>query len=466
MTNIITRFAPSPTGNLHVGSARTALINFIVSQQNQNSKFHLRIEDTDKERSKKEFTKNILDGLNWLGIKWDENIQIQSERIDRHRDIAKILLEKKHAYKCICSEEKLSKKREQIKQNNNISKKICTECKNNETIQNLAKDYVIRIKLPDEGELKINDIIQGEIIVQNKELDDFIILRKDQSPTYMLSVVVDDNDIGVNLIIRGDDHLNNAFRQYYIYKYLNWALPNYAHIPLIHGEDGSKLSKRHGAVNILDFKNNGYLKESLINNLILLGWSPKNKNELIDIKDIIKLFEINKLKKSSSIFSYDKLNFFNNYYLRQDNAVKEFKNYCLEHKKLKDFVINDSFKLEKIFEIYKKTLNNFSEIADIIDIYFDKKFKFNQNEKFSEEFNNFYHEFREEIINIEHWSRENIQSIIDSFLKNKKLKFPVLGKPVRYILINSYNGPSISDIFIILGKKDSIDRLNQYIEII
>ena len=466
MTNIITRFAPSPTGNLHVGSARTALINFIVSQQNQNSKFHLRIEDTDKERSKKEFTKNILDGLNWLGIKWDENIQIQSERIDRHRDIAKILLEKKHAYKCICSEEKLSKKREQIKQNNNISKKICTECKNNETIQNLAKDYVIRIKLPDEGELKINDIIQGEIIVQNKELDDFIILRKDQSPTYMLSVVVDDNDIGVNLIIRGDDHLNNAFRQYYIYKYLNWALPNYAHIPLIHGEDGSKLSKRHGAVNILDFKNNGYLKESLINNLILLGWSPKNKNELIDIKDIIKLFEINKLKKSSSIFSYDKLNFFNNYYLRQDNAVKEFKNYCLEHKKLKDFVINDSFKLEKIFEIYKKTLNNFSEIADIIDIYFDKKFKFNQNEKFSEEFNNFYHEFREEIINIEHWNRENIQSIIDSFLKNKKLKFPVLGKPVRYILINSYNGPSISDIFIILGKKDSIDRLNQYIEII
>ena len=465
MTNIITRFAPSPTGNLHVGSARTALINFIVSQQNQNSKFHLRIEDTDKERSKKEFTKNILDGLNWLGIKWDKNIQIQSERIDRHRDIAKILLEKKHAYKCICSEEKLSKKREQIKQNNNISKKICTECKNNETIQNLAKDYVIRIKLPDEGELKINDIIQGEIIVQNKELDDFIILRKDQSPTYMLSVVVDDNDIGVNLIIRGDDHLNNAFRQYYIYKYLNWALPNYAHIPLIHGEDGSKLSKRHGAVNILDFKNNGYLKESLINNLILLGWSPKNKNELIDIKDIIKLFEINKLKKSSSIFSYDKLNFFNNYYLRQDNAVKEFKNYCLEHKKLKDFVINDSFKLEKIFEIYKKTLNNFSEIADIIDIYFDKKFKFNQNEKFSEEFNNFYHEFREEIINIEHWNRENIQSIIDSFLKNKKLKFPVLGKPVRYILINSYNGPSISDTFIILGKKDSIDRLNQYIQI-
>ena len=134
MTNIITRFAPSPTGNLHVGSARTALINFIVSQQNQNSKFHLRIEDTDKERSKKEFTKNILDGLNWLGIKWDENIQIQSERIDRHRDIAKILLEKKHAYKCICSEEKLSKKREQIKQSINISKKICTECKNNETI--------------------------------------------------------------------------------------------------------------------------------------------------------------------------------------------------------------------------------------------------------------------------------------------------------------------------------------------
>ena len=220
MTPIITRFAPSPTGNLHIGSARTALINFIVSQQNPLSKFYIRIEDTDKKRSRPEFTQNILKGLEWLGLNWENEIQIQSQRIKRHQDIAKKLLENKFAYKCICSEEKLKTQRELIKSNKNLSKKICTECKINSEVQELKEGFVIRIKIPDDGSLKIEDKIQGNVEVLNKELDDFILLRKDHSPTYMLSVVVDDNDLGVNYIIRGDDHLNNTFRQNYIYKYL------------------------------------------------------------------------------------------------------------------------------------------------------------------------------------------------------------------------------------------------------
>ena len=464
MTPIITRFAPSPTGNLHIGSARTALINFIVNQQNPLSKFYIRIEDTDKERSRSEFTQNILKGLEWLGLNWENEIQIQSQRIKRHQEIANKLLENKFAYKCICSEEKLKTQRELIKSNKNLSKKICTECKINSEVQELKEGFVIRIKIPDDGSLKIEDKIQGSVEVLNKELDDFILLRKDHSPTYMLSVVVDDNDLGVNFIIRGDDHLNNTFRQNYIYKYLNWNSPVYAHIPLIHGEDGSKLSKRHGAVDVLDFKENGYLSEAIINNLILLGWSPGKENELIDINEIIEKFEITKLSKSSSIFSYKKLNFFNNYYLRNQSGLNKFLEYCKNNKKLKDLILKNENKIKTIFEVYKKDLNNFAEILDIVDVYFDKNFKLDQNEVFSDEFKSLYKDFLNSISNIDNWNRENIQNTISDFLNLKNIKFPILGKPIRFLMTNSYNGPSISDIFLILGKKDSIDRLNQYIE--
>ncbi len=464
MTKLITRFAPSPTGNLHVGSARTALLNFIISQQSNDSKFFLRIEDTDQQRSSSKFTENIVNGLKWLGIEWDEDIQIQSKRIKRHKEIANKLLENNSAYKCICSEEKLFKKREIIKKNKQSSKKICTDCKNNIEVQNLSEGFVVRIKLPNDGEITLKDKIQGNIVVNNKELDDFIILREDKTPTYMLSVVVDDNDLGVNLIIRGDDHLNNAFRQLYIYKFLNWNIPEYAHVPLIHGDDGSKLSKRHGAVDILDFKSDGYLKEAIINNLILLGWSPGNKNEIIQMEEIIKFFNIDKLSKSSSIFSYKKLNFFNNHYMRIENGLLEFNQYCEKNKILKILMEEDKDKLNKIFQVYKKDLVNFGELVKIANVYFDKNFKYNQNEKLGAEFKDFFNDFVNNISNIENWTRDEIQKSIENFIGIKNIKFPILGKPVRYLLINSFNGPSISDIFVILGKKDSIDRLNQYID--
>ena len=465
MTPTITRFAPSPTGNLHIGSARTALINFIISKQSPLSKFYLRIEDTDRKRSKSEFKENIFKGLDWLGLKWENEVQIQSERINRHQEIAYKLLDKNLAYKCICSEEKLEKQREIIKKNKSLSKKICIECKNSREIQNLTKGFVVRIKLPDENILKIQDKVQGSVEVSNKELDDFIILRNDGSPTYMLSVVVDDNDLGVNLIVRGDDHLNNTFRQHYIYKYLDWNMPNYAHIPLIHGEDGSKLSKRHGAVDVLDFKKKGYLPEAIINNLILLGWSPGKENELIEMNEIIKNFSIDKLSKSSSIFSYQKLNFFNNNYMRNEKGVEKFQEYCQGIEKLKELSQNNENKLKIIFDVYKKDLNNFAEIIDIANIYFSEDYKYNQNEKFSEEFKQLFPGFFNLILNIKDWNRENLENNIKIYLNNNNIKFPVIGKPVRFLLINRYNGPSISDIFIILGKKDSIERLNQYIEI-
>ena len=469
MNSIVARFAPSPTGNLHIGGIRTALLNYIVVQQAKkqlpNSKFYLRIEDTDKERSKEEYTKDILAGLDWLNINYDSKPQMQSSNIKRHQQIAKKLLENKRAFKCICSNEILDKKRELNKKNKINNKRLCETCENDNKIQSSKNDYTVRLKVPVEGVNKLNDIIQGEISVNNIEIDNFILLRKDGTPTYMLSVVVDDFDMGVNLIIRGDDHLNNVFRQNLIYKAMEWEVPQYAHIPLIHGKDGKKLSKRHGAISINDFRNEGYLKESIINNLILLGWSPNNieKDEFIKIDEIIKSFDINKLSKSSSIFSYEKLNFFNNHYIKTMNDSKYLFEYCENNKNLDIFIKNDKDKFIKIFEVYKKNLNFYKELENIAKIYFANNNELNLNN----EFKKFDHELIREFINFldttTNWCIDDLKKEIDNFILIKKIKFSSLGIPIRNILINSSKGPGLHEIFYILGKKTSMERIKNYI---
>ena len=465
MTEIITRFAPSPTGNLHIGSARTALINFIISQQNLSSKFYLRIEDTDKIRSKEEYTKNIIKSLLWLGLSWDSEPQIQSQRINQHKKIANLLLDKNYAYKCNCDEEKLEEKRRLIKKHNLNIKKICTTCKEDQSVQNLSSNYVVRIKIPIDGQTNITDIVQGNILIKNKELDDYIILRKDGTPTYMLSVAVDDHDLGINYIIRGDDHLNNTFRQKYIYEFMDWKEPKYSHIPLIQGEDGAKLSKRLGSVNIIDLKNIGYLPEAIINNLILLGWSPnKKESELVTLEEIINKFKLEEFSKSSSIFSYSKLNFFNNYYLRLDENLNSFVDFCKKHHILKLYYEDDKNKLLKVFEIYKKNLNYYEEILNYINIFFDKEYILSETtDKFDNIFEKNFKEFKQDLSKINNWTKEELENHLKIFLKEKNIKYPIFGKPLRYILTKFYDGPSISDIFFILGKKGSMERLNQYI---
>ena len=463
MTKMITRFAPSPTGNLHIGSARTALINFICKSKHEDSKLYLRIEDTDRERSKEEFQNNILSGLQWLGIDWDNEPQIQSQNINRHLEIANKLLDNDKAFKCICSEEDLNERRKKINSGDITSKKICVSCATNTKVQSLEKDYVIRIKIPIENKEILEDVVQGTVEVNKSEIDDYVLVRRDGTPTYMLSVVVDDHDLGVNFIIRGADHLNNYFRQKFIYEYMNWKIPSYAHIPLIHGEDGSKLSKRHGAVNLIDLKKQGYLPEAIINNLILLGWSPKkNDDELIQLTNIIPLFNIKDLSKSASIFSYKKLDYFNNYYLRQEQNLELFINYCKSNLDLKKYMEKDKKKLIRIFNIYKKDISKYQEMVNISEIYFNSNFDVLKNEIFDQEFNNCFKNFLDLINSIKNWEYDIINSEIKGFLKKNNLKFPILGKPIRFLLTNNYNGPSITDIFVILGKEQSIKRLNKY----
>src|SRR6056300_1631488 len=463
MTKMITRFAPSPTGNLHIGSARTALINFICKSKHEDSKLYLRIEDTDRERSKEEFKNNIFSGLKWLGIDWDNEPQIQSHNINRHLEIANKLLDNGKAFKCICSEEDLNERRKKINSGDITSKKICVSCATNTKVQSLEKDYVIRIKIPIDDKEILEDVVQGTVEVKKTEIDDYVLVRRDGTPTYMLSVVVDDHDLGVNFIIRGDDHLNNYFRQKFIYEYMNWEIPRYAHIPLIHGEDGSKLSKRHGAVNSIDLKKQGYLPEAIINNLILLGWSPKkNDDELIQLKNIISIFNIKDLSKSASIFSYKKLDYFNNYYLRQDNNLDLFINYCKSNINLQKYIQRDQKKLIRIFNIYKKDISKYQEMVNISEIYFNSNFHVLKNEIFDQEFNNCFKNFLDLINSIKNLEYDIINSEIKNFLKKNNLKFPILGKPIRFLLTNNYNGPSITDIFMILGKEQSIKRLNKY----
>ena len=307
---IRTRFAPSPTGKLHIGGARTALFNYLFAKSN-GGKFLLRIEDTDVKRSSKENIDIILNGLNWLKLIPSEKEKYQSNETQQHIDIAYKLLKNGFAYKCYLSTEELNEMRNQSRKKGEVIKSPYRD-----NLANLKnKDFVIRLKMPLKGQTTINDKVQGEVNVNNSILDDMVLLRKDNSPTYMLASVVDDYNMEITNIIRGDDHFNNAFRQIQIIKYMNWPIPTYAHIPLIHGEDGTKLSKRHGAENIMDYKKNGYEVEVLKNYLLRLGYSV-NDDKIYDLENNTFNFKLDKINKSPSRFDLKKLSSMNALYLR------------------------------------------------------------------------------------------------------------------------------------------------------
>ena len=467
MDTIVTRFAPSPTGYLHIGGIRTALINYILVNQskktNSDSKFILRIEDTDKKRSKKEYINSIVEGLKWLGIEWDDQIYYQSKRISRHQEIALKLLETKNAYKCVCTQETINKVRiEKLKKNLNI-KHLCENCESNQDIQNLKENYCIRIKIPKNGNIFINDIVQGKISVKNYEIDNYVILRNDNSPTYMLSVVVDDYDMQVNTIVRGDDHLNNSFRQYYLYEYLGWKHPKYAHLPLIHGLDGSKLSKRHGAINVNEFKKIGYLPKAIINYLILLGWSPKKNNEIIEFDEIIDKFNIKDISKSSSRFDYTKLNFLNNFYLQQEDNFKDFELFIKNNDSIKLYSNTNIEKIKDIYSAHKRKIKVFNELVEIIKIYFDKEFITQPNVVLDDNFNKILSKFFIQLKAINNWNENNLEFCIKKFIEKENLKFSIFGKPLRHLLTNNKDGISLSLVMMILGKDLTILRINNYL---
>ena len=316
-----TRFAPSPTGGLHIGSMRTILFNWLHAK-NKNGKFLLRIEDTDKDRNQEDAVKKIFDSMNWLNLKHDEEVVTQSNNIERHKEVALKLLAEGKAYKCFATQEELDEMRQKAidnKQTPKYDRRWRDVCES----QHPDKDFVIRLKAPLNGFTEFKDLVLGDCKVNNEHMDDMILLRSNGVPTYMLAVVVDDHDMKITDVVRGGEHLNNAYRQKQIYDACGWECPNFAHIPLIHAEDGTKLSKRTGAVDILEYKKHGFLPQALLNYLVRLGWSYKDK-EIMSMDECVELFDITKVGSSPARFNLDKMLSVNSHYLKEMEDVYFF----------------------------------------------------------------------------------------------------------------------------------------------
>jgi len=464
---IVTRFAPSPTGNLHIGSARTALFNWLFAK-NTKGKFLLRIEDTDKARSTKDSINKILDGLKWLDLKWDGEIIYQSKKQKRHSEIANELLDKGLAYKCFCSEDDLNKMREDAK----ILKKpfrynrMWRDKNPNDAPKGV--NPVIRIKAPTKNETVINDIIQGTIKVSNEEMDDFIIMRSDGTPTYMLSVVVDDHDMNVTHIVRGHDHLTNTFRQNIIYDAMKWNKPKTAHIPLILGSDGSKMSKRHGAIDVEEYKNKGILPNALINYMLRLGWSHGD-DEIISLENAIKWFSLEKMGKSPAKFDYDKLISVNSHYileLKNDEIIKFLKNYYDKKYNIKlDTASIDRLNLGlNDIKSRSRDLNQLAEMS----LFYCTKFPLTISKKAEKYIKKVDKDIFKELLivleNIENdFKKQKIEEIIAKFLTEKGLKLSDIIQYIRAMITGLDVSPRIYDIMEILGYQEMKKRIENFI---
>ena len=457
---IITRFAPSPTGNLHIGGARTALFNFLYSK-NQKGKFLLRIEDTDKERSKKEFEHQIISSLNWLGIDFDDKEIYQSNNLSKHIEVAKELLKKNYAYKCYCLPEELEQERNKAKAKG-INYIYSGKCRNLKQEKNIP--FVIRLKVEKNKKITLYDGVQGNVEIDTNTIEDFIILRSDNSPTYNLSASVDDKIMNISHVIRGDDHKINAIKQIILFQYMGWKIPKYFHIPLIHSPEGKKLSKRDNASTTDDYKKIGILPIALRNYLLRLGWSYKDK-EIFNDEESIKFFNLKNIGKSPSKLDFERIKSLNEYYIKNLDE-KELFNYFVifmnEYKiKLEEKLLKTIFENLYILKNKAKTLE---------DIYNNSRFIFQYDQTLilksnliNEKNKVYLRDFHSEISKIDNYCEKKLKEISEEVLKKNNIKFKELGEPLRMILTGSSKAPSIKDIVKILGINETIARLKLYI---
>ena len=456
----ICRFAPSPTGPLHIGGVRTALFNWLLVKKNKG-KFYLRIEDTDKERSKEEFKKQIIDSLSWIGIKHDDKEYIQSKNINKHKEIAEELLKKGFAYKCYCSEEEIKEQKEKCKKQGIafVYNRKWRDPKNLEIPKDIKP--VIRFKSKISGNSLIKDLVQGEINIANSIIEDFIILRQDGSPTYQLSAVVDDHLMKISHVIRGDDHKINTFKQKQIYEAMNWDLPQFAHIPLIHSEKGSKLSKRDKASTIDDYIKLGILSDALRNYLLRLGWAHKDK-EIFTLDESIKLFDLKGVGKSPSKLDMSRILSINEHYIKHIDEKELFellKVYCQKFKKKIDaskestllksmnFLKNKAKTLEDIYQNAHYILDDSIKILPE-----DLKLLDDRSKKILKD-------FLSEFEKISKITKENLEKIVNGLIDKHKTNFKGVGQPLRIALTGSRFGPGIYDIIISLNKDAVVKRL-------
>ena len=462
MSKVATRFAPSPTGPLHIGGIRTALFNWLYAKNN-NGSFYLRIEDTDKERSKDEYKEQITKSLKWIGVENDGDEYIQSKKIEDHIKIANILLEKGFAYKCYCSTEEIEEQKLRAKQ-----KKIpyIYDRKWRDKPETEApKDInpVIRFKSKIEGNSILKDLVQGDVEIENSTIEDFIILRNDGSPTYNLSACVDDHQMNVTHIIRGDDHKINTFKQMQIYKAMNWELPSFAHIPLIHTTEGKKLSKRDKASTLDDYSKIGIMPQALRNYLLRLGWSFKDK-EIFTKEESIKYFNLEGIGKSPSKLDMSRILSMNEHYIKsidENDLYDQLSNYC---KSYKEKIPNE--KMAKV----KSSLNFLKNKAKTLeDIYNNSKYIINDEVNFNQEdlklidenAKKIISDFLKEILKLDTFNRDKLEPIVQNLIKLNNTNFKGVGQPLRIKLTGSKFGPGIYDILTSLGKDEVIRRLDK-----
>ena len=464
MSKVATRFAPSPTGPLHIGGLRTALFNWLYSK-NKKGTFHLRIEDTDKERSKDEHKIQIIKSLKWLGINHDGEEYIQSTKINDHINIVNELLKNGHAYKCYCTTEEIEdqKKRARQKKLPYTYNRKCREINVNEIPKDIKP--VVRFKSKVEGTSILNDLVQGDVEIENITIEDFIILRNDGTPTYNLSATVDDHQMHMTHIIRGDDHKINTFKQIQIYLAMGWSLPAFAHIPLIHTTEGKKLSKRDNASTLDDYSKIGIMPDALRNYLLRLGWSYKDK-EIFTLDESIQCFNLEGIGKSPSKLDMSRILSMNEHYIKNINE-EELYNHLLEYCE----IYKNKITTEKEKKIRASLTFLKNKAKTLEDIFNNAKYIILNVVKFNEEdlkliddnAKKIISEFNDKVLLIDFLNKESIELIINDLIKKYETNFKSVGQPLRIALTGSKFGPGLYDIIISLGKEETLARLKKII---
>jgi len=460
------RFAPSPTGYLHVGGARTALYNWLYAK-NQGGEFVLRIEDTDLGRSSEDMNEVILNSMKWLGLDWDGDAILQSTRHERYREVAEKLLEEGLAYKCYCTKDELDAEREKAK-NEGTGYLYSGKCRNIE-YKDDNKEFVIRLRVDHSKEIIFSDIILGEIKHNNKELDDFIIMRSNGMPTYNFAVVVDDSDMGITHVIRGSDHLINTPKQINIYNALKIKPPKFGHLSMINGPDGKKLSKRHGATSVEAYQELGILPEALINYLARLGWASGDQ-EFFNVSELIKKFSLKKVSKAPATFDMEKLYWLNGMHMKKADPARIYsmvRDYIVDNGIVSDREIVESeedFKRIVNLSISRhKTINSLSESL----LYFFEELEFEERESrelFDQDDIKIWEDLFLFFANLDDYSDENIEVELKKYLKKTGIGMKEIGQPLRYILAYTKVTPSLFSLISCLGKKKVTERIERIIE--
>lgn len=460
---VITRFAPSPTGFLHIGGARTALFNWLFAKHHEG-RFLLRIEDTDRARSTQEAIAAIFDGLRWLGLDWDGEAVMQSSRAERHAEVAKELLRRGLAYRCYATPGELTAMREEqraagrpMRYDGRWRDRPASEAP-------ADRAPVIRLKAPTAGETLIRDHVQGEVRIANEQLDDMVLLRADGTPTYMLSVVVDDHDMGITHVIRGDDHLTNAFRQMQIYKLMEWTAPEFAHIPLIHGPDGAKLSKRHGALGVDAYRDMGYLPEAMRNYLLRLGWSHGDE-EIIDTDQAVAWFDLDAVGRSAARFDFAKLTNLNGHYLRRadDHRLADLVAPRLEGAIGRALTEEERGRLIAGMGGLKERAKTLVELAEGAAIYvghgparLDEK----AATLLTDEARSYIAEIAERLAAVADWRKEHLEELTRRYSEERGIKLGKIAQPLRAAVTGMSVSPPIFEVMEVLGRSETLVRIN------